>query len=312
MKTKIKHLAIVGVLSLITALSYAQQDPMFTHFMFNTLSVNSGYAGSRNALTITGLTRHQWVGLDGAPTTQTLTAHTPLLHEKLGVGLSVVQDKIGPIKQSNFYGDFAYKIAAGKGKLAFGLKGGLSILQGNLTSLQLTDENDPNFSSNIQTRILPNFGFGVYYAQERFYAGASTPRMLRNTFVADTASGSNNLNKESRHFFLIAGSVFDIVGKNIQFKPTALVKIVGNAPVEFDLSGSLILKEKLSVGMMLRSGDGIGALIGYQFTDQLRAGYSYDQALTRLRAQNRGTHEIMVSYDFFFKDQGKVKSPRYF
>lgn len=160
---------------------FAQQDAMFTHYMFNTLSVNPAYAGSRDALTITGLHRSQWVGFDGAPTTQTLTLHSPIYNEHLGVGLSVVNDKIGPVNTTAFYGDFAYKLKVSeKAKLAFGLSAGLNIRQSGLTDVALDESVDQSFAADEESALLPNFGFGMYYSTDKFYVGVSVPKLLKN------------------------------------------------------------------------------------------------------------------------------------
>lgn len=289
----------------------AQQDAMFTHYMFNTLAVNPAYAGSREALTLTGLTRHQWVNFEGAPSTQTLTAHTPIHTENLGLGLSIIRDKIGPVNMTSLYGDFVYRVKAGNGKLAMGLKGGLNIMQAALTSLKTEEQGDAVFQQNIQSALLPNFGLGLYYYQDRYYVGLSAPKLLENNFLDNSTSGGSSLATEKRHYFFIAGYVMDL-NQDVKFKPTLLTKMVQNAPIEIDLTAQFLFYEKFNIGAMYRSQDGIGALIGYQFTEQFRMGYSYDYPLTKLRTYQSGTHEIMLSYDFIFNNIGKIKSPRYF
>ena len=293
--------------------SKAQQDPMYTHYMYNTLSVNPAYAGSRDALTITGITRHQWVGLEGAPTTQTITTHTPILSEKLGAGLSFVSDRIGPISTAIFSADLSYQVKVSeKANLSFGLKGGFSYRQGNLSNLQTTDALDPSFENNIQSDFLPNFGFGMYYSTERYYAGVSVPKLLQNNFSTGQAVvSSSDPAAEKRHYFLIGGAIFPI-SSALLFKPTTLVKVVENAPLEVDFTANFLIFEKVWLGAMYRSRDAVGALLGYQFTEQLKFGYSLDCATTRLISTQSGTHEVMLTYDFLFKTQGKIKSPRYF
>ncbi|MCI5059087.1 MAG: type IX secretion system membrane protein PorP/SprF [Flavobacteriales bacterium] len=289
-----------------------QQDPMYTHYMFNTLAVNSGYAGSREALTVTALTRHQWVGFDGAPNTQTLTVHSPLAHEKLGVGLSIVHDKIGPVGVTSFFADGAYRFQVSqKAKLALGLKAGINLMQASLTSLVLDEQGDQTFQSNIKSDVLPNLGFGAYYYTDNFYAGLSAPKLLENDFETNTVTGTTQLASEKRHYFAIIGAVFKL-SDDLKLKPTSLVKVVQNAPVEFDFTANFLIREKLSLGAMYRTRDGLGALIGYQFNDQLRAGYAYDFPLTEINQYSIGSHELMLSYDFFFNDKGRIKSPRYF
>lgn len=290
----------------------AQQDPMYTHYAFNTLAVNPAYAGSREALTITALHRSQWVGFEGAPITQTLTLHSPLLNNKLGLGLTVTNDNIGPTNFTSFNLDFAYKIRISeKGNLSFGMKGGGNLVRGELSSLTLDQGGDAAFTQNINSRFLPNFGFGLYYATPTWYVGASTPKLLQNSYSESlTASAS----REQRHYFLIAGTVFNLTeSEKLKLKPTAFVKVTESTPVQADLTALFILYDKVEFGGMFRTGDALGLLLGYDFTPQFRVGYSYDFSYANTTTQyNGGSHEIMLRYDLVFKNQGKIVSPRYF
>lgn len=302
-------LYILFVLLCLNAItSNAQQDPMFTQYMFNTLAVNPGYAGSRGALNVTGLYRNQWVGIDGAPTTQTFFAHTPFLSKNMAVGISVVNDKIGPINQTMMYGDYSYTIKVTESsKLAFGLKAGVNIIRGNLSSIDLTEQNDQSFATNIDYKPLPNFGFGMYYHSDRWYLGLSTPKLLENK-IESTVDYTKL--SEKRHYFLIAGYVVD-VSENIKFKPTALTKVTIGAPVSIDLTATFLFKEKLWLGVGHRINDSFSALMELQLNDQLRVGYAYDYTISKLSHYNFGTHEIMLSYDFIYR-KDKILSPRYF
>jgi type IX secretion system PorP/SprF family membrane protein len=304
---------IISLICTIPFIGWTQQDAMFTHYAFNTLAVNPGYAGSREALTITGLHRSQWVGFEGAPITQTFTLHSPVFNEKLGIGFSMVNDKIGPMNSTSLYGDFAYKINVGEtGKLSFGLKGGINLLQGTLNSLPTVQENDPAFANNIQSNILPNFGFGMYYSTSKYYVGLSTPKLLENNFAANNGQGTVAVASEKRHYFAIAGAVFDL-NQNLKIRPTTFVKVTSGAPVEVDLTALFILQDKIEFGPMYRTGDAAGVLLGYYFTPQLRFGYSFDWSHSnRTFSYNRGSHEIMLRYDFIYKDKSRVFSPRYF
>ena len=312
-----KRIVLIAV-ALIGGLSAsAQQDAMYTHYMFNTLAINPAYAGSRDALTVTGLHRSQWVGFDGAPTTQTLTLHAPVFNDKIGLGLSVLNDKIGPINTTAFYADFAYKLQVGeKGKLALGLKGGINLMQGNLSSLALGDQtqSDNAFANNVESDLLPNFGFGVYYYTSKWYIGASTPKLLENNFKTNNSVGGTGLASEHRHYFLIAGTVFNLnENGSLKLKPTTFVKVTNGAPIEADLTGMFILKDKVELGAMYRTGDAVGLLFGYNFTNQLRFGYSFDWSFVNTTGKyNSGSHEVMLRYDFIYKDKEKIRSPRYF
>ena len=304
------------IVILITGISVSgQQDAMYTHYMFNTLAINPAYAGSRNALTATGLYRSQWVGLDGAPTTQTFTLHSPLFNDKIGLGLSVLNDKIGPINTTAIYADFAYKLKLNeKAKLSFGLKGGINLMQGNINSINVDQSNDNAFSNNIESDLLPNFGFGVYYYTNKWYVGLSTPKLLENNYGNNTSVGGTNLTSEQRHYFLIAGSVFDLNTQgSIKLKPTTFVKVTNGAPIEADLTAMIILQDKFELGAMFRTGDALGLLLGYNFSKQLRFGYSFDWSFgNKTFTYNNGSHEVMLRYDLIFKEEAKITSPRYF
>lgn len=292
----------------------AQQAPMYTHYMYNTLVVNPGYAGSRDALTVTALHRSQWVNFDGAPLTQSLTLHTPVRNEHIGLGLSVMNDKIGPVNNTSAFVDFAYMMKlTSKAKLALGLSAGANIFQASLSSLDLDQQNDPVFQNNINNRITPNFGFGVYYSRERFYAGLSAPNLLQNNYsVVDQVSGEDLIAKEQRHYFFIAGTMIKLAD-NLEFKPTTLVKMTSSAPVQADLTASFIIMKKLLLGANYRTGDSFGALVGIDITEQLHLGYSFDWSYgLETFKYNQGSHELMLRYDFIFSSKRQIHSPRYF
>ena len=304
-----KQIILIAYTVLLGLSAIGQQEASFTHYMFNTQAVNPAYAGTRNALTVTGLHRSQWVGFEGAPTTQTLTLHSPILNDQLGLGLSVINDQVGPVSNTSIYGDFAYKLKLSeKGKLSFGLKGGVNLRTIGLSDLYVDEAEDDAFSSNQDSKLLPNVGFGAYYYQERWYIGLSIPKLLENDFT----TGGIDLASESRHYYAIAGVVLDL-SQDLKFKPTTLMKIVSGAPIQGDLTGTFLYKEQISAGVMLRTGDAIGALLGFQFTKQLNVGYSFDWSYTNSTARyNSGSHEIMLRYDFIYKDRENIFSPRFF
>ena len=308
-----KILFIIAVIILSGSFANAQQDPMFTHYSFNTLAINPAYAGSRDALTITGLHRSQWVSFKGAPITQTITAHSPIFNDKVGIGLSVLNDKIGPSNTSSFYLDFSYKIKINeKAKLAFGLKAGLNFRVADLKSLTVEDVTDPLFESDVKSELLPNFGFGLYYFTDKYYFGVSIPKLMENDFKTNSTSSSVNLASEKKHYFLIGGAVFNI-NEDFKLRPTAFVKITTGAPIEADLTSLVYYKEKIWFGPMFRTGDAFGAMVGMYVTDELAIGYSFDWSMTNTTFKyNAGSHEIMIRYDFFFKTNKKIRSPRYF
>ena len=300
------------LLMFVAHMASAQQDPMYTMYMWNTLAVNPGYAGSADLFTVTGLARQQWVGLSGAPSTQTLTAHTPLPMESLGVGLSVVHDQVGPVNNSLAFADIAYRIrVTEKSRLAFGLKAGMDLMQLKLGSVQNVDVNDPLFGQNITSKARPNFGFGLYYWNAKGYIGLSVPKLLEHErFETDAANTVVSAVRQRRHYFLIGGYVFDL-GRDVKFRPSFLLKAVEGAPISLDLSAMFLLREKLWLGGAYRDQDAFSALIAYQINDQFKVGYAHDFTTTALRSYHSGTHELMLSYDLRFNKE-KTLSPRYF
>ncbi len=313
MKT-LKKITTAVVLSLGTLTATAQQVPMYTHYMYNTLVINPAYAGSRDALTVTALNRSQWVDFKGAPITQTLTIHAPLKNQNAGLGLSVTNDKIGPINNTSVFADFAYIMKlTPKSKLALGLSAGANIFQANLSALNLDQQNDPTFLNNINGKTTPNFGFGAYYSRERFYAGVSAPNLLQNTYSqVQQVNGTTLIGKEQRHFYFIAGAVIKL-SNDLDFKPTTFVKVTAGAPIQADVTASFIIVKKLTLGAMYRTGDALGALIGLDITEQLHVGYSFDWSYgLRTATYNMGSHEIMLRFDLISPEKRQIHSPRYF
>ena len=308
-----KKIIIIVFSIILSNITNAQQDAMYTHYMYNTLSVNPAYAGRRGALSITGLHRSQWIGFEGAPITQTLTVHTPILTKNIGLGMSLINDKIGPTNTTSLYFDFSYRLRfKDKSGLSFGLKGGMNLRSQGFADLDAVDSNDPDLITNTRSQFLPNFGFGMYYSSDKFYAGVSIPKLLENNFVTNTTAGTTNLGSEDRHYYLIAGSIFDI-NSSIKFKPTSFVKITNGAPIEGDITASFIFNEKFLLGAMFRTGDALGLLAGINISPQFAIGYSFDWSYTNSTVKyNFGSHEVMLRYDFVYKVGKNVYSPRYF
>ncbi len=292
----------------------SQQDPMFTHYMYNTLVINPAYAGSRDALTITGLHRSQWVNYKGAPMVQTLSLHSPLRNEHIGIGLSITNDKIGPTNNTTAVLDLAYIMKLNKkSKLALGLSAGANMFQANLNSLQLDQQSDPSFQSSINNRFTPNFGFGAYYSRERFYAGVSIPKIIQNNYSdLNQTSTSNLAGKEQRHYYFIAGTLIKL-SDNLDFKPTTFVKVTSAAPIQADVTAAFLIKSKVLLGVMYRTGDAVGALIGLDLTQQFHIGYSYDYSYgLKNFTYHQGSHEIVLRYDFIFSSKKQIHTPRNF
>lgn len=308
----LKKIITLSLVFLSFGTLYAQQEAMYTHYMYNTLGVNPAYAGSRDALTITALHRSQWVGFDGAPTTQTLTLHSPFYNEKVNLGLSFLNDRIGPVNNTALFLDYAFRFnLTEKSKLALGLKVGFNTYHFSLSELQSTTPGD--LANNIsENSFSPNVGFGIYYSTDNFYAGISTPKLFQNNYHYEESSLSSGLTIEKRHFYTILGGVIPLT-EDIKLKPTGFVKITQGAPIEGDITANVILYNQFHAGIMARTGDAIGLLVGYDITEQLFAGYSFDWSfVNKTGLYNGGSHEIVLRYDFIYSHLQRIRSPRYF
>jgi len=306
MKELIKVIS-VAMIGAIAMPAFGQQEPHFTQYSDNMLFVNPAYAGSGGVFNLTDIHREQWVGFDGRPVSTTLSAHTPLTRESIGVGLTMVSDKTGPIKQTMFYGDYSYTIKVNRsgGKLSFGIKAGMNVISVATSGLQTTDASDPNLIQNARNNINPNFGFGMYYHSPRFFIGGSSPKMIERSYDGISAS-----NIERRHFYGIAGGVIPL-NRDWKLRPTTLVKFTSNSPVSIDASVAGIYKEKLWLGAMYRLNAAFGVFTQFQITPQFKLGIATDFGTQAIRNYNYGTYEVLVSYDFKFKKEG-LRSPRFF
>lgn len=305
MKLKI---IIFGFL-LLSAVGYSQQEAQYTQYMYNTANINPGYAGSRGVLSILAMHRTQWVGLDGAPVTNTLTASSPVTN-RLGLGISIVNDRLGPSTENTFTADASYAIPVSDNyKLAFGLKATANVLDVDYTKLNAFNPNDPQNKgrTNIDNKFFPNVGAGLYMYSNKGYLGASVPYMLErkyyNNDVQFTAS-------ERMHLHVIGGYVFDLTD-NIKFKPSSLIKVVKGAPLQVDLSANVLFNEKLTLGLAYRWSAALSAMAAFQISDSWLIGYAYDRETTRLGSFNSGSHEIFLRYELF-KKYDKIVAPRFF
>ena len=290
---------------------YAQQEAMYSQYMFNTLAINPAYAGSRNVTSATALYRNQWVGINGAPETITFSIDAPVNSKKVGLGLQVFNDKIGITKTTGAFASYAYRIRLQKGTLAFGLQAGASQYRADFQNVLLSPDpsNDLAFSQNVN-KVLVNIGTGVYYNTDRFYIGLSSPQLLNNKLTNFTVEGNNVFNGQALHLFFATGYVFPL-SDVFALKPSVLVKGVKGAPIEADLNATLWIKDVFAVGLQYRTKADMSAMIEIQASPQIRLGYAYDRSLTKLVQYNSGSHEIMLRYEFGF-EKGKILSPRYF
>jgi type IX secretion system PorP/SprF family membrane protein len=295
----------------------AQQDAQYTQYMFNTISVNPAYAGSRGQLSAAALYRAQWVGLEGAPTSQTVNIHSPIRNSKLGYGISVVNDEIGDgtVQETYFDGVLSYTIEVAKdAKLSFGLKAGLNVLNLDFNKLRNFDAEPVNVD-NIENRISPNVGLGFYYHTNKFYAGLSAPNLLQTEHFDNSATDANSLqflSQERINFYLITGYVFNLNG-NLKFKPAILTKMVGGAPLQIDLSTNFMFNDKFTFGAAYRWNAAVSAMAGFQISDQLMLGLAYDRETTELGGTrfNDGSFEVFLRYELV-KSFQRLVSPRFF
>ncbi|WP_055437756.1 PorP/SprF family type IX secretion system membrane protein [Lacinutrix algicola] len=308
---------IFTIVALSCVFSFAQQLPQFSQYMFNTISVNPAYAGSRETISLVGLHRSQWVGLEGGPSTQTLSIHSPLKNEQLGLGLSVINDQLGYENFVFMYGDFSYTINTSETtKLAFGLKAGFTHY--NLDTVGFLDQeqvySDP-FFSDISSSWNPNIGVGLFLHSNRWYVGLSAPRILNTDYnlTGNQDAGPEYLALERIGYYLTGGYVFEL-NENLKLKPSTLLKVTNGAPVSFDINANLLFFEKFWLGGAYRYNQDtstIGALADIQISQQLRIGYSYEYFLSDLRPYTSGTHEILLMFEVY-KPRKRIKSPRYF
>jgi len=310
-----KSLITLFFLTITTWGVLAQQDAQYTQYMYNTIAVNPAYAGSRGVLSITGLHRSQWVGLDGAPNTQTLNFNTPV-SERVGIGLSIVNDEIGNGTNQDTYFDavFSYTIpTSDTGKLSFGLKAGGHLLNVDFTKLQnYNNEAATIGQSNIDKKFAPNFGAGIYYHTDKFYAGLSVPNFLKTEHFDNSSSNSSFLAAERMNLYLITGYVFDL-NPNLKFKPAALLKAVNGAPLQVDVSANFMFNEKFTLGAAYRWDAALSALVGFQLSDAFMVGLAYDREITELGGTqfNDGSFEVLLRYELKTRYK-RVLTPRFF
>ncbi|RZM27906.1 MAG: type IX secretion system membrane protein PorP/SprF [Pedobacter sp.] len=308
---RITKLLLVSLLLLLGINANAQQDAMYTQYMFNTLAINPAYAGSRNVVSATALGRSQWTGIEGAPKTATFTIDAPILDKRFGIGLQVMTDKLGVTQTNSAALSFAYRIRLDEASLSFGVQGDVSQYRSNLSSVVLGSSSgyDPAFANDVR-KTLGNFGTGVYYNTDRFFLGLSAQDLVPNALSDQGTTGDRIAGKQALHVFLSSGYVFP-VSEDLKLKPSFLVKYVHGAPIEGDINGTLWIKDVIGLGLQYRTSADVSALIEIQATPQFRIGYSYDRSTTRLQNFNSGSHEIMIRFEFG-SERGRIISPRYF
>ncbi|MDT0684869.1 PorP/SprF family type IX secretion system membrane protein [Autumnicola psychrophila] len=311
MKKITKYLIFAGII-LFSLKGMAQQDPLFTQYMYNMSVVNPAYATDNpGMLNLGGIYRSQWVGIDGAPSTANFFAHTPV-SERVELGLTVVHDEIGGwIKENNITADFAYVLPTGEtSNLSFGVKAGLSTFDSNTSGIIVNDPTDPAFE-NIN-EVFPVFGVGAFWFGDNYYLGLSAPNLFTSKHL-ENEQGLTALGEENIHYFLTGGYVFDL-SQNLKLKPAFMARGVEGAPLSVDVTANVLLYERLEAGIGYRFNESVTGLVNFKITPQLRVGYAYDYTTSNLGNYSDGTHEIMVLFDFdlFGLTKGYDKSPRFF
>lgn len=286
---------------------YGQQDSQFTQYMYNTININPAYAGSRGAMSFFALHRTQWVGLDGAPTTNAASMNTPINNSNLGLGISFINDEIGPTTENTISADVSYTIPTSERfKLSFGLKATGNIFNLNVSKLNPVDQGDPQFQ-NLRNVFTPNIGAGIYYHSDKAYLGFSIPNFIQTNRYDDNEVA---IFKEKINYFLIGGYVFDL-SDDIKFKPAFLSKIVEGSPLQVDVSANFMFINKVVVGMAYRWSAAWSGMVGFQISDGMYVGYGYDLETTNLANYNSGSHEIFLRYEFL-NNKSKIVTPRFF
>ena len=288
----------------------AQQDAQYTQYMYNTISVNPAYAGSRGVLSLFGLYRTQWIGLDGAPETSTFSLNTPLSdNSKLGLGVSLVNDKIGPTVENTLSADLSYSIPTSESfKLSFGVKATANLFNLDVSKLSFENQGEEQFQ-DLQNKFTPNVGAGVYWHSDRAYLGFSIPNFIETNRYDDNTTA---ILKDKINYYFIAGYVFNLDKlEYIRFKPALLTKMVQGAPLQVDVSGNFMFYDKFTVGLAYRWSASVNAMAGFQVSKGMYIGYGYDHETTNLRRYNSGSHEIFLRYEFF-NSYKKMISPRFF
>lgn len=290
-----------------TKIANAQQDPMYTQYMFNALSLNPAYAGSRNVVSATALYRNMWTGVPGAPETATFTIDAPIKDKKIGLGLQIFNDKLGISNTTGVVASGAYRIRMDRGTLSFGLQTSVSNFRANYQNV-LLDQTGTNtdlaFQDNFSSTLF-NVGTGVYYNSDRFYVGLSAPQLINNRLTNTTT-----LSKQEIHLFLTTGVVLPL-GADFKLKPSVMLKGVNGAPLQGDLNATFWIKDVIGIGAQYRTNADVSGLFEIQASPQIRIGYAYDHSVTKLQSFNSGSHEIMLRYEFGF-EKDKFISPRFF
>lgn len=306
MKKNLLYILIPFLLGITVFPAQAQQDSQFTQYMYNTSSFNPAYSGSREALSFIGLYRSQWVGLDGAPRTLDFSVSSPIGEQGVGLGLGFTSDQSGPTTESRIAADFSYTISIDRfTKLAFGLKGGFSLMDLDTDKLLIYDPTDYDLAR--KNYGAPIIGAGVFLYSDNWYAGVSTPNFLETEHYDEVKVSTAT---EKTHLYFIGGYIFDL-NRDVKLKPAVLAKAVMGAPLSIDISANTLLYERVSLGVAYRWDAAVSALAGFQVNDFVMIGYAYDYDTTELSSYNSGSHEVFLRFELGTRKNSKV-NPRFF
>jgi len=310
---RLLHSLVITCLVAATTVLHAQQDPMYSQYMFNGLSVNPAYAGVRGTPSMTAMYRMQWVGIAGAPTTFTFSADAPIKNQKMALGMNMVQDKIGISTNFMLNVIYAYHIHFDNNAvLSLGLQGGINQFKADYSSVETSmtpGQIDDAFGYNTSS-LFPNFGFGAYYYTGKFFIGAGVPKMIKNNLSgtnSPTVDFTSYPNRQNRHVFITTGYSFDL-NPDWALKPSLLLKGVHGAPLEVDVNVNAWWKEKLGAGISYRTSDAVVLMLQFQIQDELQFGYAYDLTISQFSGTNSGSHELMLRYEPFAKEARKKQA----
>lgn len=291
---------------------WAQQDAQYTQFMFNKLYFNPAYAGAKEALCISGIYRNQWIGMEGAPQTATLNVHAPIWKRRMGIGASITNDRIGLTDRWNMDFNYAYRIQLPKESvLSIGLRGSVSYMSIRWDNAELTQVFDQSVPAAQNSKIMPNFGAGIYYQSRKWYLGFSMPRLFKNRIDFNTNNQGTIEPELTQHYFMSGGVSIDL-GKNVQLQPNVMLKYAPNTPFDADINCSIVFFETILLGVSYRVGDSVDGLLQWRIVPQFTISAAYDFTLTPLQQYNRGSLEVMIQYCFCCQKGKRLHNPRFF
>jgi len=315
-KRRILNITLVSSLLVLgTQTVSAQQDPNFTQYMYNTLSINPAYAGSRDVFSAVALHRSQWLGFDGAPTSQTFSAHSPISDGKMGLGLNIVNDQIGITQGTDINAVYSYALEMSRyTKLSFGINAGVNLMNIDYTDLNIFDPTDLQFNNNIENKISPQFGLGALLHNDKYFVGLSVPSLLRNDRFSGNPISDNPISDatvtDRLYYYLTAGVVIDFT-PSLKFKPSVLFRHVSDSPLLIELSSNFLINDRFTLGAAYRLNSAFSGIVGFQASDSILLGIAYDKDISAFSSYNNGSLEFFGRFELF-KKYKRMYTPRFF